>query len=65
MQGGVLVEGVTGPAARAGLQPGDVVLSVNGTPVTGVEQLRSLVQGAARTRWPCWCSAATPGSSSR
>jgi serine protease Do len=46
VQGGVLVEAVTGPAARAGLQPGDVVLSVNGNQVNGVEQLRSLVKGA-------------------
>ena len=42
-RGGVLVEGATGPAASAGIQPGDVVLSINGTPVTGVEQLRQLV----------------------
>ena len=47
-KGGVVVEGVTGPAARAGLQPGDVVLSVSGTPVTGVDQLRSLVARAGK-----------------
>lgn len=47
-QGGVVVEGVSGPAARAGLQPGDVVLSVSGTPVTGVDQLRSLVARAGK-----------------
>lgn len=46
VQGGVLVQNVTGPAARAGLQPGDVVLSVNGTPVQSVEQLRNLVKSA-------------------
>ncbi len=46
VQGGVLVEGVSGPAARAGLQPGDVVLSVNGTPVKNVDQLRDMVKGA-------------------
>ena len=46
VQGGVLVEGVSGPAARAGLQPGDVVLSVNGTPVRSVDQLRDMVKGA-------------------
>ena len=46
VQGGVLVQNVTGPAARAGLQPGDVVLSVNGSPVQSVEQLRNLVKGA-------------------
>jgi serine protease Do len=44
--GGVLVEGVSGPAARAGIQPGDVVLSVNGSPIGDVRQLRGLVSGA-------------------
>jgi serine protease Do len=48
VSGGVRVESVNGPAARAGIQPGDVVLSVNGTPVTGVDQLRSLVSKASQ-----------------
>ncbi len=48
VKGGVVVEGVSGPAAQAGLQPGDVVISVSGTPVTGVEQLRSLVAKAGK-----------------
>jgi serine protease Do len=42
VQGGLLVEGVAGPAARAGIQPGDVILQVNGTPIRSVEQLRDL-----------------------
>jgi serine protease Do len=46
VQGGVVIQGVTGPAAEAGLQPGDVVLSVNGSAVKGVDQLRSLVKSA-------------------
>jgi serine protease Do len=46
--GGVMVEGISGAAARAGLQPGDVVLSLNGTPVTGVDQLRGLVGKAGK-----------------
>jgi serine protease Do len=46
VEGGVLIQGVTGPAARAGLQPGDVVLAVNGKPVKSVDQLRDLVKGA-------------------
>ena len=42
--GGLLVEGVQGHAAEAGIQPGDVVLSVDGTPVQSVDQLRKMVQ---------------------
>ncbi len=43
LQGGLVVEGVSGPAARAGLEPGDVLLSVNGTALQSVDQLRRLV----------------------
>ena len=39
---GLLVEGVGGAAERAGVQPGDIILSVNGTPVSSVAKLRSL-----------------------
>ncbi len=39
-KGGLLVEQVTGAAQRAGIQQGDLVLALNGTPVTTVEQLR-------------------------
>jgi serine protease Do len=42
--GGLLVQDVQGHAAEAGIQPGDVVLSVDGTPVQSVEQLRKMVQ---------------------
>jgi serine protease Do len=46
---GLVVEDVTGPAARAGIQPGDVVLSMNGKPVDSVEQMRGeLEQKPAR-----------------
>jgi serine protease Do len=41
---GLVVEDVQGHAAEAGIQPGDVVLSVDGTPVQSVEQLRKMVQ---------------------
>jgi len=33
------VEAATGPAARAGIQPGDVVLAVDGTPLEGAQTL--------------------------
>lgn len=43
---GLLVEGVSGPAQDAGIQPGDVILAVDGTPIRSVEQLRSAVAHA-------------------
>jgi serine protease Do len=44
VSGGLVVEDVRGHAADAGIQPGDVVLSVDGTPVQSVAQLRKMVQ---------------------
>jgi serine protease Do len=41
---GLVVEDAKGRAAEAGIQPGDVVLSVDGTPVQSVAQLRKMVQ---------------------
>ena len=39
---GLLVEEVSdGPAARAGIQPGDVIVSVNGEKLSGIAQLRA------------------------
>jgi serine protease Do len=38
---GLLVEDVNGAAARAGMQPGDIVLMADGKPVKSVEELRS------------------------
>lgn len=40
---GLLVEDANGPAAMAGVEAGDVLLAINGTPVKSVEQARSLV----------------------
>jgi serine protease Do len=42
--GGLVVEDAQGRAADAGIQPGDVVLSVDGIPVQSVAQLRKMVQ---------------------
>jgi serine protease Do len=42
-EGGLLVEQSEGPAARAGVQVGDVILALNNQPVKSVDQLRRLV----------------------
>lgn len=47
-EGGVIVEGATGPAARAGIRQGDVILAVNDRPVKGVEDLRKAADSAKR-----------------
>ncbi len=43
-QGGLLVERASGPAADAGLQQGDIVLSANGAKVSSAEELRGAVE---------------------
>ncbi|HEX4987088.1 MAG TPA: DegQ family serine endoprotease [Burkholderiales bacterium] len=48
-EGGLVVQNASGAAARAGIQPGDVILALNDTPVKSVEQLRSLVRKADKT----------------
>jgi len=45
---GLVVENATGPAANAGIQPGDTILSLNGTPVKSVEQLKALLSKAGK-----------------
>jgi serine protease Do len=49
VNGGLVVEQASGAAARAGVQPGDVVVSVNGQPVTDIEQVRGLVAKADKS----------------
>ena len=45
---GLVVAGASGPAARAGVQEGDVILAVNNQPVKSVDQLRRLVSKAGK-----------------
>lgn len=46
---GLLVEDVRGPAALAGVQSGDVLLAINGTPVQGVPQVRAAMAKAGKS----------------
>jgi serine protease Do len=48
-QGWLLVEDVTGEAADAGIQPGDVVLAVNNTRVNTLKAFRSALQKARKS----------------
>jgi serine protease Do len=43
INGGLLIGEVSGASATAGVRPGDVLVSVNGTPVKSVEQVREAV----------------------
>ncbi|MGQ0658219.1 MAG: DegQ family serine endoprotease [Chromatiales bacterium] len=46
--GGVLVESASGPAAKAGIRPGDIILAVNSERVRNAEQLKALVNRAGK-----------------
>jgi serine protease Do len=48
VDGGLVVEDAGGPAARAGVAPGDVLLAVNGQPVQSVEQVKSVLKDKPR-----------------
>ncbi|MBL8535653.1 MAG: DegQ family serine endoprotease [Betaproteobacteria bacterium] len=41
---GVVVERAEGPAAKAGIRPGDVIVALNSEPVDSPEKLRSLIE---------------------
>jgi serine protease Do len=46
VSGGLVVEGVNGPAARAGVVPGDIVLQAGGKSVHSVEDLREATRSS-------------------
>jgi len=46
---GLVVEDVGGPAARAGIEPGDVLLAINGRPVQSLETVKSVLQGKPKS----------------
>jgi serine protease Do len=49
LRSGVVVEDVAGPAEAAGVEPGDVVLAVNGTPVTTPDQVKAAVAKSSKS----------------
>lgn len=46
---GLVVEEVGGAAAKAGIRPGDIILSANGTPLKSADQLKAAAQHAGKT----------------
>ena len=48
-EGGLVVQNASGAAARAGIQPGDVILAFNDTPLKSVEQLKNLLKKTDKT----------------
>ncbi|MEM5327501.1 DegQ family serine endoprotease [Paraburkholderia sp. JHI2823] len=46
---GLVVEQAGGAAANAGVQPGDVILAVNGRPVTSADQLKQMISHAGNS----------------
>jgi len=48
-EAGLVVEDARGPSAMAGVQPGDVLLAINGTPARSVEQVREAVAKADKS----------------
>ncbi|HET9448529.1 MAG TPA: PDZ domain-containing protein, partial [Steroidobacteraceae bacterium] len=48
-EGNLVVQEVTGPAAVAGVQPGDIILGVNGKTISSMQQLRGAVKGQQST----------------
>jgi serine protease Do len=48
-EGYLLVEDVTGPAAQAGVRPGDVILGINGKPVKSLADLKNATANGSKT----------------
>ena len=49
LAGGLVVEDADGPAANAGVQPGDVLLSINGRVVANIDQVREAIGKSSKS----------------
>jgi len=49
IDGGLVVEDVGGAAARAGIQPGDVLLAINGKTMQSIEQVKGVIAGRPKS----------------
>ena len=49
VENGLLIEDAAGPSALAGVQAGDVLLAINGTPAQSVEQVREVAAKAGKS----------------
>ncbi len=49
VDGGLLIDDASGPAALAGVQAGDVLMAINGKPVSSIEQVRDAVAKAEKS----------------
>ena len=49
LQGGLVVEQVGGAAERAGIEAGDVLLAINGKPVSSIEQIRGVLKSQPKS----------------
>jgi serine protease Do len=49
LESGMVVEQVSGAAERAGIEAGDVLLAINGKPVSSIEQIRSVLKSQPKS----------------
>jgi serine protease Do len=49
IEAGMLIQNATGPAALAGVEAGDVLLAVNGTPASSAQQISQVLARAGKS----------------
>ena len=49
VENGMLIENASGPAALAGVEPGDVLIAINGTAARNFEQVSAVVAKAGKS----------------